>query len=611
LSMQATSASWSANPFVDYLNSLRTQQADGNPSYVHETRQVFLDALRAHWNWLPSDDDLHVPGRLDNLLEALRDRRATASVVFLTGDAGDGKTALCARLAAALGHTRPLDPVTVIGGWAIIKDASELPEDDLRNQLSQHLCESDGRRLILAINEGRLRRIFRVPFAKRPVLWEEIIAPSLDASLNAERAASLDKAMETEHVLVVNFRHRFHIRSLLAPLLETWTKPPLWETGPACSVCPSRAVCPIIANITSLREQHTREYLADMLTAVHFSGQRLPFRRLQAVLALAVTGGLSCQDVVLGPLQPASAYLDRLRYRFYEAIFRTDQSGPVAVQPEMLTFSLAPIDPGRNSDRDFDEKAAATIVSNGEEHTTSLEGVCLPPLEAGVIKALRKEIASGSEEISSKVARVVRSLRRWAAMTTGRIGEGYFWREALRLLEDYAVRDRDEPLRQVVVAALNQLHHVDGAKTDALAAHQVDPGGFRDDTRLGLEMDLGTDFETRLRKGPVLPQTQIAPWLEACSSEIYLQAWPRGQTASAMAYLQLDARLVSAFLGVTAGYRSYGTLGPYRRDLARFFSQLAELAIKADHHPTVSLRNGRVRVCARNINGRLRFDVEA
>ena len=35
------------NPFVDYLNSLRTQQADGNPSYVHETRQVFLDAFRA------------------------------------------------------------------------------------------------------------------------------------------------------------------------------------------------------------------------------------------------------------------------------------------------------------------------------------------------------------------------------------------------------------------------------------------------------------------------------------------------------------------------------------------------------------------------------------
>src|SRR5215831_10989969 len=113
--MQTPSNCSGANPFVDYLNSLRTQHAEGNPSYVHETRQIFLDALRARWSWLPTDDALHIPGGLDRLLDALRDGHVPAEIVFLTGDAGDGKTALCARLAVALGHAGVLNPVTTVG----------------------------------------------------------------------------------------------------------------------------------------------------------------------------------------------------------------------------------------------------------------------------------------------------------------------------------------------------------------------------------------------------------------------------------------------------------------------------------------------------------------
>src|SRR4051794_13672614 len=157
--MQPPTPSSDRNPFVDYLNSLRTQQTDGNPSYVHETRQVFLDALRARWGWLPSDDALHIPGGLDRLLDALRDGRVASGIVFLTGDAGDGKTALCARLAITLGHAGGLNPVTTVGAWTIIKDASEVPEADLRGEVARHLTTADmSARLVVAVNEGRLRR---------------------------------------------------------------------------------------------------------------------------------------------------------------------------------------------------------------------------------------------------------------------------------------------------------------------------------------------------------------------------------------------------------------------------------------------------------------------
>src|SRR5438876_6407085 len=95
--------SGSVNPMVLYLNSLRTKNHGGNPSYVHETRQAFLDQLRAHWDWFPRTEELYVESKLDALVEAIADGRADAKVVFLTGDAGDGKTAICDQVAKRLG----------------------------------------------------------------------------------------------------------------------------------------------------------------------------------------------------------------------------------------------------------------------------------------------------------------------------------------------------------------------------------------------------------------------------------------------------------------------------------------------------------------------------
>jgi hypothetical protein len=65
-----------------------------------------------------------------------------------------------------------------------------------------------------------------------------------------------------------------------------------------------------------------------------------------------------------------------------------------------------------------------------------------------------------------------------------------------------------------------------------------------------------------------------------------------------------------ALLAVAAGYRSFGSVGPYRRDLGRFFSRLGDLAVRAGRQAAVSLRIGGVRVRARASDDRLRFDVE-
>jgi len=119
--------------------------------------------------------------------------------------------------------------------------------------------------LIVAINEGRLRRLFHRLSGRAQNVWLEVIQPALEGWLDRSRAETLNAAMEREQVLVVNFRHRFHLRTVTPSLLESWTPRPLWEEGPACGNCPARLRCPIVAHVEDLRSQDVRSRIADAL----------------------------------------------------------------------------------------------------------------------------------------------------------------------------------------------------------------------------------------------------------------------------------------------------------------------------------------------------------
>src|SRR5881396_913763 len=119
------------HPMVQYLNSLRTQEEGSNPTYVEENRRVFLDLLKEQFPWFPSDKALRIGTRLDRLVNAIAAHDLPIDVVFLTGDAGDGKTAVCANVAARFGYEGDLQDRTSVGAWTIVKDASEVPEEEL------------------------------------------------------------------------------------------------------------------------------------------------------------------------------------------------------------------------------------------------------------------------------------------------------------------------------------------------------------------------------------------------------------------------------------------------------------------------------------------------
>ena len=600
------------NPMVEYLNSLRTQQQGSNSTYIHEARRDFLSSLKSKYSWFPDENQLYVRTRLDVLVDDLVAGTKRVRLLFLTGDAGDGKTALCAALARRLHFEGELQWETEIAQWRVIKDASEVEEPVLAALIEGQLQESPAKGLIVAINEGRLRRLFRSLSVEAQGIWKEIVEPALEGWLDLDRAQALDAAMLRDRVLVVNFRHRFHVRTVTPSLLATWTPKTLWEQSPACGACPANTRCPILANVQDLRSSVAQTRVADALAYAHFSGQRLPFRRLQAVIAMTTTGGLSCGDVqsVLAD-EPA---LELLPHRFYNALFLRDElRKPVAVRPEPMARSFAGADPASFVLPLLDRRIA-NLLSPSQEDPSWDASHPISTLETEAIRSMRQRLNPGGvpgnvRDLQADLSRLTRALRRWA-MFVDDIAPEMSWRRALALVESYAEAGSAESLQRTVVEAINRLHGVEELKTETITGNQIDAAGFRTPARQVLELNLGTDFSCGLRRGPVLPDA-VKPYLESSPTEIYLTAWPR-ETNVEPAVLRLDARLVEIFLSVTAGFAAWQGLGAYRRALARFHAHLSALAWRTGHQPVVTIRAEEKRygvsVDASRDPSRLRFE---
>lgn len=542
------------NPLVDYLNSLRTQ-GGSDPNYVEENRSDYLERLRAQHPWFPTEAQLRVKTRISALVDAMRRPDFPVDLVILTGDAGDGKTAACVDLARDSGLQRSLLPIDAAGPWTIVKDASENPEADLVEALAA--TRAGRTRLVVAINEGRLRRLRSV--ATLADVWADVIEPALASWIDEAAAARLDEGMRRHRVAVVNFRHRMHVRTVAPALFETWTNPGWWEDGGACAACPAKDRCAILANAQSLRDPVVVGRMTDVVAMAHFSGQRLPFRRLQGLLAFSTTGGLTCGAIISGrPPQLAD--------RYYSLLFQREARGDA--RPEPIGRVLAPADAGTTVDPVVDARIAGWLRHDSD--------AALPRFDIAAF--------SGSTETEN-----TRALRRYDALAkTG--SASATWRKALALLEGFAAEGREEPLRNAVVRGLNALHRVDAAMVSAITAQQMEPAAFRDPARASLELSLGTEFEVHLTRGPVLPDL-VSAWLESCPSDIDLVAWPRRTPRPhAPARLRLDARLVALLLDVDEGYRFLPALGTYRRELARFHAHL--LSLVQPEAVAVTLRSG-------------------
>ncbi len=314
-----------SNPFVELISSYRTRSGS---AFVHEHLVALLARLKKSGVDVTLDQ-LYVKTKIDGIVEDVLSKKIDYRVIILTGDAGDGKTCVGERLSregAGRNLTRPVEDMEIRGEpWKFIKDASE-NQAEIPEVIQDAL---DGKyRLLIAANEGKLR----AESSKLGDVWTKVIEPSLYDRHDDAQLQILDAEMRERGVLVVNFRMRSEVETLTNGILLNWTMPAYWQSG-SCGNCPKSEVCPILHNATDLRNESNRKSVVRLISWLALTGQRLPVRRLQGLLAYILTGGSSCLEV----LNTTTVHDAKLvEHRYWNAPFLRRSAEPAAAQLSQL-----------------------------------------------------------------------------------------------------------------------------------------------------------------------------------------------------------------------------------------------------------------------------------
>ena len=231
------------------------------------------------------------------------------SLIVLTGDAGHGKTSLSAAALKNLGMTgkEAATAVESLGDasapiartpngralW-LFSDLSNVSVEEATQVLLRLLEPTDGGVAIVCANEGRLR----AAVANDNSGQLSAVTQTLEDGIKTGSVTSADPSM-----VVLNLNYQSVAPDdgggLVDWALKTWvTDKRRWSV---CAKCDARNDCPILANHLALSDvtKGPRRVSAfrDLLATVEKSGQVITTRQALALVAHAITGGISCRDV--------------------------------------------------------------------------------------------------------------------------------------------------------------------------------------------------------------------------------------------------------------------------------------------------------------------------
>lgn len=235
--------------------------------------------------------------------------RPEVGLVVLTGDAGHGKTSLCARLLERLG-AEPLAAASLIrdrgdGSKAIsttstgrplriLKDLSDVDVEPGASLLLELLELTDDTISIVCANEGRLRRAVASDSSGRL----QALSHTLEQGMTD---GSLQRVESRVHMLNLNYQSVApdHRRGLIDWAMRAWgADKRRWQV---CSRCDAAGVCPILANHRLLTDEAAGEQRRDgvrvLFATAERSGAVVTTRQALATISYAITGGLQCTDV--------------------------------------------------------------------------------------------------------------------------------------------------------------------------------------------------------------------------------------------------------------------------------------------------------------------------
>jgi len=302
-------------------------------------------------------------------------------VIVLTGDAGHGKTHLCAQvLAHELGYADDLSAVidlinsrcdgdvevaTLSDGrelW-IIKDLSEvgIPE---ASQMLTDAIEAESRVTLIAANEGRLRSAIHA----NPEHLADI-RETLDDSIRFGSTRS-----GSGHAIIIDLNHQSVAPptpdNLIQQVLERWVSDESrWSE---CQECDARSRCPVFENHrllsdTGVAGSSRRLGIETLLRTAERTGHVITIRELLIAMAHAITGGLQCSEI--HDLVKGSDAGDwQWRHLFHQTLFGDLVPADTAIDLDVFR-GLGRLDPGKRAVRGVDDSLDPMIADGGQAFT--------------------------------------------------------------------------------------------------------------------------------------------------------------------------------------------------------------------------------------------------
>ncbi|WP_062346432.1 hypothetical protein [Herbidospora yilanensis] len=356
---------------------------------------------------------------LDYLLDAIE--RQTTKTIVLTGDAGHGKTSLCASLLEALQvDAVPITPEiqkTVFRelsdagdasrpiGWTrsrrplyILKDLSELSVSAGARKLVDLLDPPDGGVAIICANEGQLRKCAAEDsnLDKGGTGRAKILVTTLTEGIVRGQVSDPDGT-----IIVINLNYQsvaaegFNSNGGLIPwVLKQWTTS-RWSRWKPCETCDAREVCPILANRNELtnptRGPQRQAAIRDIFAAAERTGAVVTTRQALSVTSYMLTGGLSCENVHAKYQWSHSNRLWQAPHLYHQALF----GDRLTQQQRHLVptfFALRKLDPGKVSRRQVDDRLDPDTAGD------------FPPADAGsYLQKVRtsREVQKQAEQLRS------------------------------------------------------------------------------------------------------------------------------------------------------------------------------------------------------------------
>lgn len=300
-------------------------------------------------------------GYLSQLIE-----KPEARLIVLTGDAGHGKTSLCARLLERLGRTpvEAAEALRQLGDASaavartrsgrpltLLVDLSALETDQASRRLADLLDAPEGGIAIVCANEGHLRSSVAADGSGRA----RVITQTLEVGIERGTVTDVDPA-----VYVINLNYQSVAPDGVEGLVDWAAR--IWGADRrrwrACLKCDAREKCPVFANHRALADDslgpRRREAFRNIFSAAERTGAVVTTRQALALTSYAITGGLTCENVHRRFRRDQSDVSWQYPHLYHQAVFGDLLTAQKRRQVPSFT-ALRRLDPGRTALRWVDD----------------------------------------------------------------------------------------------------------------------------------------------------------------------------------------------------------------------------------------------------------------